>query len=96
LVSGIARKYLNLIKSDLESRMDITVYFSSLGEVITKNPLLYATNYFSFQGCQLDDLSIDSFKHDDGTPTKVKASFVYDFYEPIILERQKARESFRL
>lgn len=95
-VSGIANKYLNLIKSDLEYRMDIKVYITSLGEVMAKNPILYATNYFSFQGCQLEDLSIDSFKHDEGNPTKVKATFVYDFFEPVILERQEKRDSFKI
>ena len=94
--SGIASKYISLIKSDLEYRMDIKVYFSSLGEVVSVNPLLYSTNYFSFQGCQLEDLSLDSFSHSSGEPTKVKTTFVYDFFEPVILEKQNKRDTYTL
>ena len=76
--------------------MDIKVYFSSLGEVVSVNPLLYSTNYFSFQGCQLEDLSLDSFSHSSGEPTKVKTTFVYDFFEPVILEKQNKRDTYTL
>ena len=94
--SNLLAKVIGLIKSDLEYRMDIKVFTSSLGEVVSVNPLLYTTNYFSFQGCQLEDLSIDSFSHSSGEPTKVKATFVYDFFEPIILDKQKKRDSYTL
>jgi len=86
----------NIIKSDLEYRMDVKVYYSSYGEVINKNPLLYLTNYFYFEGCQIEDISIDSFNHNSSDPTKVKVSFVYDYFEPVIMENQQKRDAFKI
>lgn len=86
----------NLIKSDLEYRMNIKVYYTSFGEVTNKNPLLYSTNYFYFEGCQIEDIGIDSFNHNSGDPTRVKVSFVYDYFEPVIMDNQKKRDTFKL
>lgn len=94
--NNVLSKIVGLIKSDLEYKMDIKVYFSSLGEVVSVNPLLYSTNYFSFQGCQLEELSLDAFSHSSGEPTKVKVTFVYDFFEPVILQKQNKRDTYTL
>lgn len=94
--TNLAQKIVSLIKSDLEYRMNIKVYYSSLGEVTVNNPLLYATNYFFFEGCQIEDISLDSFNHSSGDPTKVKVSFVYDYFEPVIMETQKKRDTVTL
>ena len=92
----VVGKIATLIKSDLEYRMNIKVYYSSYGEVTEKNPLLYLTNYFYFEGCQIEDISLDSFNHNSADPTRVKVGFTYDYFEPVIMEQQKKRDTFKL
>lgn len=92
---GVGKILSSLIKSDLEYRMDIKVYYTAYGEVINKNPLLYTTNYYFFEGCQIEDITLDSFNHNSSDPTRVKVTFVYDYFEPVIMERQKKRDSIK-
>lgn len=94
--SDVSNFLKGLIKSDLEYRMDIKVYYTSYGEVINKNPFLFFTNYFYFEGCQIVNIALDGFNHNSGDPTKVKVTLVYDYFEPVLMERQKKKDSFTI